>query len=114
MNFPLLKTIQVDLETIDFLNRKRQQYFKECPTIPAENNVYMSDTGQFTHNLAYWKDIEYIKFVDNILLLSIPLFLQVLMRLPLQQKVADHNILLYFLEKYNFHHFTHRNALKPI
>jgi len=71
MDFPLLKTIQVDLETIDFLNRKCQQYFKECPTLPAENNVYMSDTGQFTHNLAYWKDLEYIKFVDTILLTNV-------------------------------------------
>ena len=65
MDFPLLKTFKVDSKTLDFLNRKSQQYFKDCPTIPAENDFYISDTGQFTYNLAYWKDKEYRQFVDE-------------------------------------------------
>ena len=65
LDFPLLKTFKVDSKTLDFLNRKSQQYFKDCPTIPAENDFYISDTGQFTYNLAYWKDKEYQQFVDE-------------------------------------------------
>ena len=65
MDFPLLKTFKVDSKTLDFLNRKSQQYFKDCPTIPAENDFYISDTGQFTYNLAYWKDKEYQQFIDK-------------------------------------------------
>ena len=65
MDFPLLKTFKVDSKTLDFLNRKSQQYFKDCPTIPAENDFYISNTGQFTHNLSYWNDREYQQFVDG-------------------------------------------------
>ena len=68
MDFPLLKTFKLDLHSINFLNRKCNQYFKECPTIPAENKFYISDTGQFTHNLVDWEDEEYKQFVKDILL----------------------------------------------
>ena len=63
MDFPLLKTFQVDPQTIDFLNQKRQQYFENHPTKPAENVVYMSDTGRFSGNLASWEDKEYQQFL---------------------------------------------------
>ena len=68
MDFPLLKTFKLDPHSINFLIRKCNQYFKECPTIPAENKFYISDTGQFTHNLVDWDDKEYKQFVKDILL----------------------------------------------
>ena len=71
MDFPLLKTFQVDSKTIDFLNQKREQYFKEGPTRPAENAIYISDTGRFTHNLVYWRDKQYKQFSSDVLLNNI-------------------------------------------
>ena len=71
MDFPLLKTFQVDGQTIDFLNQKREQYFKEGPTRPAENAIYISDTGRFTHNLVYWRDKQYKQFTSDVLLNNI-------------------------------------------
>jgi len=68
MDFPLLKTFQVDSKTIDFLNQKREQYFKEGSTRPAENDIYISDTGRFTNNLVDWDDKEYKQFIKDILL----------------------------------------------
>tara|TARA_B100000965_G_scaffold91312_1_gene74410 strand:- start:196 stop:798 length:603 start_codon:yes stop_codon:yes gene_type:complete len=63
IDFPLLKTFKIDSKTLDFLNRKSRQYFKECSTIPAENEIFMSDTGQFTSNLLDWSDKEYQQFL---------------------------------------------------
>ena len=71
MDFPLLKTFQVDSKTIDFLNQKREQYFKEGSTRPAENDIYISDTGRFTHNLVDWDDKEYKQFISDVLLNNI-------------------------------------------
>ena len=71
MDFPLLKTFQVDGQTIDFLNQKCKQYFKEGPTRPAENDIYISDTGRFTHNLVDWDDKEYKQFISDVLLNNI-------------------------------------------
>ena len=71
IDFPLLKTFKVKSKTLDFLNQKREQYFKECPTVPAENKFYISNTGQFTHNLVYWEDKEYKLFLGEVLLNNI-------------------------------------------
>jgi len=86
MDFPLLKTFQVDPQTIDFLNQKRQQYFENHPTKPAENIVYMSDTGRFSGNLASWEDKEYQQFVHEELVNSI----SILINLP-KEKIDLHH-----------------------
>ena len=94
---PLLKTFQVDPQTIDFLNQKRQQYFENHPTKPAENIVYMSDTGRFSGNLASWEDKEYQQFVHEELVNSI----SILINLP-KEKIDLHNNFVTFL-----HRLTH-------
>ena len=63
MDFPLLKTFKVDLEIVDFLNQKYEQYSKNHSTILPEGSSFVTDTGQITNNLASWEDDEYQQFV---------------------------------------------------
>jgi len=64
-NFPLLKTFDVDSEITNFLNLKFDEYFQHHDLIPAENIVYVSETGGYTMNLLEWKNIEYQKFLNS-------------------------------------------------
>ena len=68
MDFPLLKTFKVDLEIVDFLNQKYEQYSKNHSTILPEGSSFVTDTGQITNNLASWEDDEYQQFVVDVLL----------------------------------------------
>lgn len=65
LNFPLLKTFEVDSYITDFLNLKYEEYLQVNGLIPAENQIYISDTGGFTQNLLEWKDQEYLEFIQN-------------------------------------------------
>lgn len=67
VNYPLLKTFTVDSSITNFLNKKFDQYCESNILFPAENEVYMSDTGKFTQNLLLWDDEEYQEFVKTIL-----------------------------------------------
>lgn len=67
MNFPLINTFQVGDRTIDFLNRKFDQYVSEQGLISAKasgDEVYVTDTGVFTNNMCLWEDEEFTRFVD--------------------------------------------------
>ena len=65
IDFPLIKTFHVNSRVISFLNRKYEEYRLLNQLRPAENEIYMSDTGLFTDNLLEWKDKEYQKFAKN-------------------------------------------------
>ena len=68
MDFPLLKTFKVDLEIVDFLNQKYEQYSENHLTILPEGSSFVTDTGQITNNLASWEDDEYKQFIVEVLL----------------------------------------------
>ena len=65
IDFPLIKTFHVNSRVISFLNRKYEEYRLLNQLRPAENEIYMSDTGLFTDNLLEWEDREYQKFAKN-------------------------------------------------
>ena len=48
IDFPLIKTFHVNSRVISFLNRKYEEYRLLNQLRPAENEIYMSDTGLFT------------------------------------------------------------------
>ena len=68
LNFPLLKTFQIKEETINFLNEKFEKYSLEQELFPAENVIYISNTGVHTTNLCEWNDEDYLCFMKDDLL----------------------------------------------
>lgn len=71
VNYPLLNTFQIDDSTVNFLNKKFDQFSEEQELISSkesEDSIYISETGVHTGNLCLWKDIEYKNFVKKDLL----------------------------------------------
>jgi len=71
MDFPLLKTFQVDESTVNFLNKKLQQFSSQNKLISSKDSgddIYVSETGVHTGNLCLWDDPEYQDFLSNDLL----------------------------------------------
>ena len=68
VNFPLLKTFQIEEYLIDFLNEKFEKYSLEQKLFSAENSIYISDTGVYTFNLCKWNDENYRSFIKDDLL----------------------------------------------
>lgn len=65
MNFPLINTFEIGESTIDFLNKKFDQYVKEKKKLTIGGDfIYLTDTGVFTEDLCGWDDKEFAKFVD--------------------------------------------------
>jgi len=67
MDFPLLKNIKVIPDTVEFLNRKFEQFSKE-QTLHSGDNIFVSKTGVHTGNLCNWKDQEFTTFLNKTLL----------------------------------------------
>ncbi len=72
MDFPLLRSFKVEWEVTRFLKRKYREYQEQEKKLnPADNEVYISDSGIFTDNLVEWEDEEYQAFLKNNLLPNI-------------------------------------------
>ena len=67
MNFPLLKTFEVDSKITKFLNKKFNQYSSSHPNIPDINcfNNQEYNSGYQTQNLLDWNDSEYQTFLKT-------------------------------------------------
>lgn len=67
LNFPLLKTFNVDSDIVVFLNRKFKEY--EESHLPDNSKTTFSNSdyqsGYQTSNLLEWDDDEYKKFINN-------------------------------------------------
>jgi hypothetical protein len=68
MDFPLLRTFNVDDSIVDFLNRKYEQLFFEGKIIQTKDSIYVTETGFNSSNLCFYEDIEYKHFLNNHLL----------------------------------------------
>ena len=76
MNFPSLKTFEVESRITDFLNRKFEEYQKVFSPLDIyyPNNSFKGD-GYQTGNLLKWEDKEYSNFISKELMdLTINLF----------------------------------------
>ena len=64
MNFPLINTFEIGESTIDFLNKKFDQYVNEKNKLTVGgDDIYLTETGVFTEDLCGWDDKEFAKFV---------------------------------------------------
>jgi hypothetical protein len=67
MDFPLLKTFEVDSKITKFLNKKFNQYSSSHPNNP-DNNFFSNEdynSGYQTVNLLNWNDFEYQTFLKT-------------------------------------------------
>ena len=68
INFPLLKTFEVDASIIDFLNRKFEEYSSITPSNDSSDNAFTDESynsGYQTDNILNWEDVEYQKFIKG-------------------------------------------------
>ena len=68
IDFPLLKTFEVDSSFVNFLNKKFSDYIEENSITPASGPIYLSETGGHTKNLVEWENEEYQTFLNTTLL----------------------------------------------
>lgn len=73
INFPLLKTFEVDYSIVDFLNIKLKEYKNRYPLtsdFKSENSFTnkKKNSGYQTSNMLFWDDIDFINFYKNDLL----------------------------------------------
>lgn len=70
IDFPLLRTFEVDELIVDFLNRKFDQYRSNNPKMEEYTAFYNEkiDSGYQTGNMLDWNDSEYKEFTDGKLL----------------------------------------------
>ena len=67
MDFPLLRTFEVDSIFVDFLNKKFYDYVGEFG-LDYDFTAFKSNTGGHTKNLVYWENSEYQNFVTETLI----------------------------------------------
>jgi hypothetical protein len=68
MDFPLLKTLEINENIVDFLDKKFYEFSLSNKLISAKESndpVYISDTGVHTGNLCLWDDLEYKNFINT-------------------------------------------------
>ena len=70
INYPLLKTFEVDSSIVNFLNVKLEEYKKSYPSTDdfLEENAFTNKSkksGYQTDNMLSWDDIDFINFCKN-------------------------------------------------